>query len=111
MSPENSFATSSHKNAANACAHPARMQQCPRAFSILTGSQSKGDGPRTKLTVTSDDLTKSFELVYDAKEVVVRRNSAWEIFSENAHPFRLGMPTLHWTSALRRAIDEIEVSK
>ena len=61
-----------------------------------------------KLQVTSDEPHTGFNLVWGGKSfVVVRSVKEWRMIGNNAD-VRLGRDSLHWTTALDRAIEQIE---
>lgn len=62
-------------------------------------------GGMPRLTLTSDDF-KTFDLTLDGEQRKFWRDGNWHI--DNGHGTRLGTRSLHWTSALRRAVEQIE---
>ncbi len=61
-----------------------------------------------RLTLTSDDR-KFFHLTVDGKSVVFWRDGNWHMTGNgNGSDIRIGTKSLHWTSALRRAVEQLE---
>ncbi len=61
----------------------------------------------SQLKVTSDNPEISFDLHWGQAAAHVMRNDGWEIIRARRAE-RLGMKSLHWTSALRRAVERME---
>jgi hypothetical protein len=62
----------------------------------------------SKLEITSNYPAGSFDLTYAGKHYVVTQSVKQWVMTNGGETLRLGMGSLYWTTALRRAIEQIE---